>query len=67
MPSSNWLRSSACDSSACIEVSFTPSEDVLIRDSKDPQGPMLRFDLEEWRAFRQGILAGDFETPQGHG
>jgi hypothetical protein len=64
-PSSIWLRSSRCDSHACIEVSFTPS-DVLIRDSKDPQGPTLRFDRDERQAFRLGLLAGDFDAPQTH-
>jgi hypothetical protein len=60
--SPQWIRSSVCDSSACIEVSFSP-DDVLIRDSKDPAGPLLRFDLDEWQAFRLGLLAGDFDAP----
>lgn len=36
-------------------------ENVLVRDSKDPAGPVLRFSTAEWEAFVAGIHAGDFE------
>jgi hypothetical protein len=32
---------------------------VLVRDSKDPDGPVLSFDRDEWRAFVEGIRLGD--------
>jgi Domain of unknown function (DUF397) len=32
-----------------------------IRDSKDPDGPVLFFTPPEWRAFVSGIAAGDFD------
>lgn len=31
-----------------------------VRDSKNPD-VVLTFDDEEWRMFREGVLAGDFE------
>jgi hypothetical protein len=34
---------------------------VLIKDTKDPDGPQLRFDAAEWRAFVSGIRAGEFD------
>ncbi|MDG4802194.1 DUF397 domain-containing protein [Micromonospora sp. WMMD980] len=47
-----WRKSSRSDNNggACVEVA-APQEWVLIRDSKDPDGPILRFDRPRWRAF----------------
>jgi hypothetical protein len=33
---------------------------VLVRDSKNPNGPVLRFSHEEWQAFLHGVLDGEF-------
>ena len=34
----------------CVEVA--PVRDgAAVRDSKDPDGPVLRFDADTWRAF----------------
>lgn len=52
----------------CVEVnrdgacSCTPDGDVLIRDSKDRDGPILRFTAAEWRAFEAGVIAGEFHV-----
>ncbi|NUT37166.1 MAG: DUF397 domain-containing protein [Hamadaea sp.] len=54
-----WRRSQRCDSNSCVEVAFL-DDHVLVRDSKDPQGPVLRFTAEEWTAFAAGLQAGDF-------
>lgn len=32
----------------------------MMRDSKDPSGPILRFTSDEWQAFVGGVNAGDF-------
>jgi hypothetical protein len=34
---------------------------VLVRDSKDQEGPVLRFTPGEWRAFLGGVRLGEFE------
>jgi len=34
---------------------------VVMRDSKDPHGPMLRYTADEWRSFVRAIKAGEFE------
>jgi Domain of unknown function (DUF397) len=34
--------------------------DVLVRDTKDRQGPVLRFTAAEWTAFLAGAKAGEF-------
>ncbi|NUT37165.1 MAG: DUF397 domain-containing protein [Hamadaea sp.] len=54
-----WKRSQRCDSNACVEVAAL-DEHVLIRDSKDPDGPVLRFTRAEWEAFAGGLVDGDF-------
>lgn len=33
---------------------------VHVRDSKDPDGPVLTFASPEWDAFVQGVRAGEF-------
>jgi hypothetical protein len=57
-----WRRSSFCGNDNCIEVMLTGTG-VAVRDSKDPSGPVLRFDLAEWAAFVAGARAGDFDPP----
>lgn len=49
-----WVRSSRCDTSACVEVGHAEDE-VLMRDSKDPDGPVLRFTKDQWRQFIQSL------------
>jgi hypothetical protein len=34
---------------------------VVIRDSKDPDGPRLYFTRSEWTAFRLSVLDGEFD------
>jgi hypothetical protein len=33
---------------------------MAVRDSKHPDGPVLRFGAEEWRAFLADAKAGEF-------
>ncbi|MFN8079257.1 MAG: DUF397 domain-containing protein [Kineosporiaceae bacterium] len=56
-----WTRPTMCASANCIEVALT-SDNVYVRDGKDPEGPLLRFDHEEWRAFRASMIDGQFST-----
>ena len=53
-----WQRSSRCEGGTCVEVADLQTE-IAIRDSKDPQGPILRFTRSEWIAFVQGIESGE--------
>lgn len=48
--------------STCVDVALGERA-VLVRDSKDPAGPVLRFTHAEWRAFLLGVRAGEFELP----
>ncbi len=55
-----WRRSSYCANGACLEVAR--SADVLVRDSKLDDSPILRFSPQSWKAFTEGVRAGDFSA-----
>lgn len=55
-----WVKSSRCDSSQCVEVAAVADE-VMIRDSKQPSGSILRISRSDWEAFAAGIIHGDFQ------
>jgi hypothetical protein len=44
----------------CVEVAFIDGS-VAVRDSKDPQGPVLFFNADEWDAFVGGAKDGEFD------
>lgn len=54
-----WRKSSRCGTSTCVEVARA-GDDYLMRDSKNPDQPALRFTSSEWNAFIAGIEAGEF-------
>lgn len=53
-----WTK--GCESFYCIEVQVLKTK-VKIRDSKDPDGPVLSFDLEEWENFQNAVRRGVFD------
>ncbi len=55
-----WRKSAASAGGACVEVAFV-QDSVLLRDSKDPSGPLLSFTLAEWAAFLVGVRDGTFD------
>jgi hypothetical protein len=61
-PATPFRKSSFSGASnpACVEVGFVTSA-VLMRDSKDQDGPVLRFTVAEWEAFLAGVKAGEFD------
>ncbi|MER7056789.1 DUF397 domain-containing protein [Streptomyces sp. NPDC000351] len=48
----NWFKSSHSggNTTECVEAAFVPSG-VLIRDSKQPEGPCLSVSASAWRCF----------------
>ncbi|MFI0902503.1 DUF397 domain-containing protein [Streptomyces sioyaensis] len=60
-----WVKSSysSQDGGNCVE--WSPAHAgahgiVPVRDSKDPNGPALRFEPAAWSAFVAGVQTGDF-------
>jgi len=60
--SQEWRKSSRSggNNGACVEVR-RHGQEVQVRDSKDPTGPVLRFTREEWAAFLGGAKDGEFD------
>jgi hypothetical protein len=51
------------NSGNCVEVATNLVTDhgvILVRDSKDPSGPVLAFTAGEWEAFTGGVCGGEF-------
>ncbi len=57
-----WRKSSYCmvPDQTCVRVAVD-GDAVLVSDSKDPNGPVLRFTDDEWHAFVDGVKSGEFE------
>jgi Domain of unknown function (DUF397) len=59
---SRWMKSSLSFSNGnCVEVAGLAGGDIGVRDSKDSEGPVLRFTPDEWRAFLGGVRNGEFD------
>lgn len=57
-----WIKSShSAGNGACVEVRTSSHDEVLVRDSKDPDGPVLTFTRAEWTAFILGAKVGEFD------
>lgn len=57
----HWARSTYSGSwSNCVEVA-RGKHGMIVRDSKDPAGPVLTFAAAQWSAFTTGVRVGQFE------
>jgi Domain of unknown function (DUF397) len=53
-----WRKSSySSDSANCVEAAAL-ADTVLLRDSKDPTGPVLTFGADAWAAFLAAVQDG---------
>ena len=65
-----WRKSSYSggNGGACVEVAVVPGSKegsdyvITMRDSKDPDGPVLTFTPDEWKAFTLGVQDGEFDV-----
>jgi uncharacterized protein DUF397 len=57
-----WRKSSRSNGSggACVEVAGIAPV-IAIRDSKDPNGPVLAFTRQEWHAFTRQVKLSRFD------
>jgi hypothetical protein len=57
----NWLKARRSSvNGQCVEVA-TAIGKVAIRDSKDPDGPILLYTPTEFKAFLEGARNGSFD------
>jgi hypothetical protein len=58
-----WVRSTAGDAGGKhVEVSRLDDGGMAVRDSLDPDGPILYFTPAEWEAFVGGVKDGEFDV-----
>ncbi|MFF7634776.1 Scr1 family TA system antitoxin-like transcriptional regulator [Kitasatospora sp. NPDC008050] len=59
----SWLKSSYSNGNggACIEIAPSFGPTLPVRDSKDPEGPVLAFPAPSFTAFVNGVKAGQFD------
>ena len=58
-----WRKSARSGAAGhCVEIAETVAA-VLVRDSKDADGPVLRFAAPGWRGFIAGVRDGEFDRP----
>ena len=56
----SWRVARACNGGACLRVA-PKGELILLGDSKDPGGPVLKFSHSTWLDFITGIKRGEFD------
>ena len=60
-PYANWFVTSDSDTqSSCVAVAHLDSE-TLVRQSREPDGPVLAFTPEEWVKFVAGVKRDEFD------
>jgi hypothetical protein len=56
-----WLKARASTANGeCVEVASATGH-IAVRDSKDPDGPVLLYTRGEFRAFLDGARNGEFD------
>lgn len=62
MTGSTWVKSTLSFANGnCVEVSDQPGGAIGVRNSRDREGPVLRFTPDEWQAFLGGVRNGEFD------
>ncbi|MFA1551781.1 DUF397 domain-containing protein [Actinomadura chokoriensis] len=57
----HWRKATASQGSqGCVELAPLPGM-VAVRDSKDPNGPMLVFEHDVWRHMVEQVRSGELD------
>ena len=63
--SATWRKSTKTQANGqCVEVARV-GDVIGVRDSKDPNGPILEFTVQEFEAFLDGAGKGEFNDMVG--
>ena len=59
-----WLKAQRSTANGqCVEIAVTTDKDkIAMRDSKDPDGPILVYTPNEFSAFLDGARNGEFDS-----
>ncbi len=59
-----WHKSSYSGSNGgnCVEVAALPGDSLAVRDSKNPDGPVLAFSRAEWRSFTTALKTAALDS-----
>jgi hypothetical protein len=56
-----WRKASFCQSGECVEVAQQGGV-IIMRDSKEPLGGVLRYSVQEWRSLVYDVKAGKYDN-----
>jgi hypothetical protein len=64
LPAVTWQKSRRSNPSGnCVELARLPGDGgIAVRNSRDPDGPVLIYTVDEIMAFVQGARDGDFDN-----
>jgi len=58
-----WIKAQRSQGQTnCVEVARVDADTVAVRNSKNPDGPVLRFTQAEWEAFLDGMAKREFDS-----
>lgn len=58
-PQHGFRISSFCQDGGCVEVAWGSRTEVLVRDKKNPDSPIVPVGVAAWRRFLHGIPEGE--------
>ena len=57
-----WCKArSSTANGQCVEIASAAVDKIAIRDSKDPDGPILVYTSAEFGAFLEAVRIGEFD------
>jgi Domain of unknown function (DUF397) len=56
----SWNVARRCEAANCVMIATNGAE-FFIGDSKSPEGLVLTYTRDEWKAFVSGVKEGDFD------
>jgi hypothetical protein len=57
-----WFKSRrSSGNGACVEIAFVSEGGMAMRDSKDPDGPVIYFSTSAWRRFVAGVRSDEIQ------